>query len=449
MFVIWDLEFYMKVTTLYTCSNCSYQSSKWLGKCPQCEAWNSFTEEEIKRESRLQKKIKAHARTPQDFETVVKKLAREIRFPVGIEEFDRVLGGGIVPGSILLLAGEPGIGKSTLTLQIADKLSAGGKKVLYISGEESEEQISIRGKRLSLTLKNLHLLSETNLETILATVSETECDFLIVDSIQVVSSQNIPGGAGSVSQVRLCAEAIMEFAKPKRLPVLLIGHVTKDGTLAGPRVLEHLVDAIFMFEGDRYQDFRLLRGIKNRFGATNEVGVFEMAEKGLVEVKNPSAKFLEEHKENTPGSALVCALEGTRPFIIEVQALTSLTRFGYPKRTASGFDVNRLNLLIAVLEKHCNINLANQDVYVNVVGGLRLQDPACDLGICMAVLSSLKKKALPKDMVFVGEVGLNGEIRKAFSEKLRKKEIEKLGLAYQYSEHKKILKITEQLNLHS
>lgn len=424
----------MKISTLYTCTQCSYQSSKWLGKCPQCEAWNSFSEEQVRAPSATQKKIKAHAREPKEFEEVVKNLEKETRQPVGISEVDRVLGEGIVPGSLLLLTGEPGIGKSTLTLQIADRLCTLGKKVLYVSGEESEDQISLRGKRLGLSLKNLKLLSETNLETILATVSEGNIDFLIVDSVQVISSQGIPGGAGSVSQVRLCTEAIMEFAKPKKLSVLLIGHVTKDGTLAGPRVLEHLVDCVLMFEGDRFHDFRVLRGLKNRFGATNEVGVFEMTQAGLKEIPNPSAKFLERHTSNKPGVALVCTIDGTRPFIVEVQALVSPTRFGYPRRMASGFDVNRLNLLIAIIERHLNINLGAHDVFVNVVGGLKITEPAADLGILMTILSSYKNKPLAKNTIFVGEVGLSGEIRKISQFDKRQAEIKRLGFSLEKNE---------------
>lgn len=418
----------MKISTLYSCAKCSYQSPKWLGRCPECEAWNSFSEEEVRQEPASKRKIKAHARTPQEFEQVIQKIGHEKRLRLGIDELDQVLGGGIVPGSLILLTGEPGIGKSTLTLQIADKLSNLGKKVLYVSGEESEEQISLRGGRLGLSLKNLQLLNESNLETILATTEEEKADFLIVDSIQVIHSQNIPGAAGSVSQVRLCTEAILEFAKPRRLPVLLIGHVTKDGTLAGPRVLEHLVDTVLYLEGSRTHDVRLLRGVKNRYGAVSEVGIFEMTETGLQEIKNPSEKFLAERHGATPGVALVATVEGTRPLIVEVQALTAETKFGYPRRTASGFDVNRLQLLIAVLERHLNLNLGNQDVYVNVVGGLKLQDPACDLGICLAIVSSLKKKILPSDTVFLGELGLTGEIRKPFKMEARKKEAEKLAL---------------------
>jgi DNA repair protein RadA/Sms len=418
----------MKITTLYTCTQCSHQSSKWLGRCPECEAWNSFTQEEIRREPASKRKIKAHARQPQEFTKLIQRKDFEQRWPLEISELDRVLGGGVVPGSLILLTGEPGIGKSTLTLQIAEKISGLGKKVLYISGEESEEQISSRGSRLGLDLKNLQLLCESNLETILSTAEEQQTEFLIVDSIQVVSSQNIPGASGSISQVRLCTEAILEFAKPKRLPVLLIGHVTKDGTLAGPRVLEHLVDTVLYLEGNRTYDVRLLRGVKNRFGSVSEVGIFEMAQNGLQEVKNPSEKFLSERQSATPGVALVSTMEGTRPLIVEVQALTAETRFGYPRRTASGFDVNRLQLLIAVIERHLNIQLGAHDVYVNVVGGLKIQDPACDLGICLAIVSSLKKKNLPSDVVFIGEVGLTGEIRKSIKTDMRKREAEKHGL---------------------
>lgn len=418
----------MKISTLYTCAQCSYQSSKWLGKCPQCEAWNSFTEEEVKRESASKKRIQSHARTPQDFENIVKNIKSDFRQKTGIAELDRVLGGGIVAGSMILLTGEPGIGKSTLTLQIADRLCSSGKKVLYVSGEESEDQIGMRGARLGLGLKNLQLLSESNLETILATTAEEKPDFLIVDSIQVVSSQNIPGGAGSVSQVRLCAETILEFAKPKRLPVLLTGHVTKDGTLAGPRVLEHLVDVVLYIEGSRTHDFRLLRGVKNRFGSVSEVGIFEMTSGGLNEIKNPAEFFIKDRQTSSSGSSLIMTIEGNRPILLEVQALTNTTVFGYPVRKSSGFDVNRLQLLTAVLQKHLKANLGNQDIYVNVVSGYRLNDPAADLGVCLAILSSYFKKPLPRDLVAVGEIGLSAEIRTPKELAKLKKEIEKLGL---------------------
>lgn len=418
----------MKISTLYTCAQCSYQSSKWLGKCPQCEAWNSFAQEEVRKETAAKKRISSHARTPQDFEKIIKNLKSDFRQKTGISELDRVLGGGIVAGSVILLTGEPGIGKSTLTLQIADRICSNGKKVLYVSGEESEDQIGIRGARLGLPLKNLQLLSESNLETILATTAEEKPDFLIVDSIQVVSSQNILGGAGSVSQVRLCAETILEFAKPKRLPVLLIGHVTKDGTLAGPRVLEHLVDVVLYIEGSRTHDFRLLRGVKNRFGSVSEVGIFEMTSGGLNEIKNPAEFFIKDRQTTSSGSSLIMTIEGNRPILLEVQALTNTTVFGYPVRKSSGFDVNRLQLLTAVLQKHLKANLGNQDIYVNVVSGYRLNDPAADLGVCLAILSSYFKKPLPRDLVAVGEIGLSAEIRTPKELAKLKKEIEKLGL---------------------
>ena len=418
----------MKISTQYICSQCSYQSSKWVGKCPNCEAWNSFAEGEVKQASAFQKKIKAHSRTPQEYSNILRNLKGDSRTKIGIGEIDRVLGGGVVSGSLLLLTGEPGIGKSTITLQIADKLCEQGKKVLYVSGEESEEQISLRGQRLGLGLKNLQLLSETNLETILATASEEKIDFLIVDSVQVINSQAIPGGAGSVSQVRLCAERILEFAKPKKMSVLLIGHVTKDGTLAGPRVLEHLVDTVLYIEGSRLHDFRLLRGVKNRFGGTDEVGIFEMTAEGLKEIVNPAEFFIKGRTQSPVGSALVVTVEGSRPILLEVQALTNTTVFGYPVRKASGFDTNRLQLLLAVLQKHLKVNLGNQDVYVNVVSGYSLKDPAADLGVCMAVLSSYFKTSLPKSLVAIGEIGLSGEIRVPRELEKRKKEITKMGL---------------------
>lgn len=427
----------MKIKTLFSCTQCGFQTSKWLGKCPECEGWNSFREEETKQITARGSKIKAHARSPESYEKILTRLEKETkRLETGIGELDRVLGGGIIPGSLNLIGGEPGIGKSTLTIQLCENLSNAGKQVLYISGEESPEQVSLRGKRLGLALKNFKLLNETNLETAIATLEEEKPDFAVIDSIQVMYSQSFPSAAGTVSQVRFSTEALMEFAKPKKIPLLIIGHVTKDGTLAGPRVLEHLVDGVFLLEGDRFHEFRILRGVKNRFGPTNEVGIFEMNEKGMVEVKDPSAQFLESRNQKKPGIAVVCTIEGTRPLFIEVQALVSKTRFGYPRRTASGFDVNRLNLLIAVIERHLNMNLGNSDVFVNVVGGLKLSEPAVDLGIIMAILSSLKEKALPHGSVFAGEVGLSGEIRKVQQLDKRGKESKKLGFTLIHSNQK-------------
>lgn len=403
----------MKVTTVYTCTQCAHNSPKWLGKCPQCDAWNSFSEEQVIKKTAAQKKIQSHARTSRNFSEVIANLSSDSRVPIGMSEIDRVLGGGIMPGSLILLTGEPGIGKSTLTLQIAEHISKQKKSVLYISGEESESQVSTRGQRLGLKLDNLNLLSETNLETVLATAEKESCDFLIIDSIQVMASNAIPGNAGSVSQVRLCTEAIMEFAKPKGLPVLIIGHVTKDGTLAGPRVLEHLVDCVLYLEGDRMHDVRLLRSVKNRFGSIHEVGIFSMGESGLNEVNNPASLFIEKHGESPMGTALTMTLEGSRPILVEVQALTSPTVFGYPRRTTTGFDINKMHMLIAVIGKYLDVNLTNQDVYVNVLGGYKLTDPQGDLGVCLAILASFLNVRLPTTTVVFGEVSLSGEIRQS------------------------------------
>lgn len=416
----------MRIKTLYSCKQCGFETPKWLGKCPECESWNSFAEETIK-EMAKGKKVKAHARQPEAYEKILTRLEKETkRLVTGIEEFDRVLGGGIIPGSLSLLGGEPGIGKSTLTLQICEKLSGIGKQILYLSGEESEEQISLRGQRLSFALKNFQILNETHLETALATLDEEKPDFAVIDSIQVIYSEALPSAAGTVSQVRYCTEALMQWAKPKKIPLLIIGHVTKDGTLAGPRVLEHLVDGVFLLEGDRFHEFRLLRGVKNRFGPTNEVGVFEMNEKGMVEVKNPSAHFLESSKKK-PGCAVTCIIEGSRPLLIEVQALVSKTAFGYPRRMASGFDVNRLNLLTAVIERHLKVNLSTSDIYINVVGGMKLSEPAADLAVTLAILSSLKNKPLPEKNAYAGEIGLSGEIRSVPQREKRYKECKQLG----------------------
>ncbi|PJC36916.1 DNA repair protein RadA [Candidatus Peregrinibacteria bacterium CG_4_9_14_0_2_um_filter_53_11] len=403
----------MKIKTIYTCGSCAYQVSKWVGRCPSCEEWNSFSEEEVKKESAQSKKVASHARTPQAYETLLNEAAREFRMPLGMGEVDRVLGGGIVPSSLTLLTGEPGIGKSTLTLQIADKLCSGGKRVLYISGEEAERQIAMRGKRLGLELKGLNLLCESDLETALATAEGVKAEFIIVDSIQVMHSGSAPGNAGAVSQVRFCTEVIMEWAKRRGTSALLIGHVTKDGTLAGPRVLEHLVDTVIYLEGSRQGELRILRSVKNRFGSTSEVGLFEMSQEGLLEVTDPAALFVQEHDSKSFGTALTMTYEGSRPLILEIQALTNTTVFGYPQRTTSGFDGKRLQLLVAVLEKYMGAKLGNQDIYINVVSGYKLTDPRADLALCLAILSSYYKKPLPQQTVFIGEVGLAGEVRSA------------------------------------
>jgi len=413
----------MKEKTIYKCSDCEYQTPKWIGKCPNCNAWSSFKEEIINtfKKGASSKKIQAKSTSP-----LIERKTNHQRIQTGIVEFDRVMGSGIVPGSLTLLSGEPGIGKSTLTLQIANNI-AKNRKVLLISGEESIDQIAQRASRLKLKEKNLEAINEHNLETILETIKVSNTDFAIIDSIQVISSLDIPSQAGSVSQVRYCTEQIMELAKRKNIPIIIIGHVTKDGNLAGPRVLEHLVDTVIHLEGDRFQQFRILKSAKNRFGSCNEVGIFEMKEEGMVEVKNPSEQFLEGRKENAIGSAITVAMEGTRPFLVEVQALVSTSPFGYPKRTSNGFDLNRLQILIAVLEKHGKLNLQNQDVFVNVVGGIKLNEPASDLAVLMAIASSLLKKPINQESAIFGEVGLSGELRKVSHSDKREKEAKKLG----------------------
>ncbi len=419
----------VKLKTIYICEKCEHQSSKWIGKCPNCNSWNSFHEDVIN----IGKPAKNLSKTPRtqskkiNSPTPLSKSTKSLnKISTGISEFDRVLGEGITPGSLTLLTGEPGIGKSTITLQIANNLAKNGK-VTIISGEESVEQISNRAKRLELNEANLSAINEFALENILEIIKKEQPTLAIIDSIQVISSLELPGAAGSISQVRYCTEGIMELAKSTNTPIILIGHVTKDGNLAGPRVLEHLVDTVLHFEGDRFQQFRILRSAKNRFGSCSEVGVFEMTEDGLQEMKNPSQQFLEGRKENAIGSVITVAMEGTRPFLVEVQALVSTSPFGYPKRTANGFDLNRLQILIAVLEKHGKLNLQNQDVFINVVGGIKLKEPAADLAVLTAITSSLLKKTVSNETIIFGEVGLSGELRKVSHSEKRKKEASGCG----------------------
>lgn len=413
----------VKIKSSYICADCGYESPKWIGKCPDCSAWNSFNEQKIDT-SKSASKINTHAR---EVTPLVLTDIKEKRINLKMNEINRVLGGGIMEGSLMLLTGEPGIGKSTLTLQICEQLTGGTAKVLYISGEESQNQIASRAKRLGIESERISFLAETNLDTIIATVRTFKPDFIVVDSVQVMHSSDLTSFAGSIGQIRYTAEQFMEYAKTHNVPTLLIGHVTKDGNIAGPRVLEHLVDTVLYLEGDRYKQFRILRSQKNRFGSTNEIGIFEMTENGLQEVSNPSAGFLEGRKDNAYGSAITVTMEGTRPLLVEVQALCNLTPFGYPKRTSTGFDINRAQLLISVLQKYARINLANQDIFVNVVGGMRLNDPACDLGVLMAIASSFLQKTIPSNMCFIGEVGLSGEIRSVTNIDKRLKEAKKLG----------------------
>jgi DNA repair protein RadA/Sms len=413
----------MKVKTLYICNKCGAESPKWTGKCLSCDTWNSFEETSIEKPSvRAHKSVKPRTPVP-----LVLTNAKEQRLVLKMDEVNRVLGGGLLEGSLTLLTGEPGIGKSTLTLQLCDQLVALDKSVLYISGEESQNQIALRANRLKINSENISFLPETNLETILATIRDVKPNIVVVDSIQVLHSADLTGISGSIGQIRYATEQFMEFAKTTNTPIILIGHVTKDGALAGPRVLEHLVDTVLYLEGDRYQHFRILRSQKNRFGTTNEIGIFEMCAKGLAEVTNPSEHLLEGRKENAIGSAITVTLEGTRPLLVEVQALSNITPFGYPKRTATGYDVNRMQLLISVLQKYGKMNLSNQDIFVNVVGGLRINDPSCDLGVLIAIASSFLQKTIPSDTCFIGEIGLSGEIRTVSKIEKRVKEAKKLG----------------------
>lgn len=411
-----------KLKTIYICSKCGAQASRWEGKCSNCQAWNSYVEDVIDVKAEKTKSVgkvkEIHKLAHQDFE--------EKRIKVGISEFDRVLGGGVMQSSINLVVGDPGVGKSTLVLQAASKLSQ-NLKILYVSGEESVQQVSSRAKRLKAKSENLLFINEVNLENILVTIDDVAPDMLVLDSLQVVTSSEINSLSGSMSQVRYVAEKMMQIAKQKGIPVFCIGHVNKGGELAGPMALAHLVDAVFYLEGEKYQQFKMLRSVKNRFGSIDEVGVFEMTENGFIEVKNPSAAFLEGRQENALGSIVVPSMEGSRSFLVEIQALTTSTNFGYPKRTASGIDLNRLNLMIAVLNKYANLKLDSQDVFINVIGGFRINEPAVDLGICLAIASSKQKKVIPNDLVAIGEVGLSGEIRSVNFLEKRIKEAEKLG----------------------
>ncbi|MBN2087645.1 DNA repair protein RadA [Candidatus Peregrinibacteria bacterium] len=423
----------MKLKQIYFCTKCNAESSKWSGQCYKCNSWNTLVEDVVnvgKQSSggNLSKTRIKPIISLSDIEFTEKRLKTEVG------EFDRVLGGGFMEDSVVLLVGDPGIGKSTLTIQICNQM-AKSRSVLYFSGEESIQQITSRARRLNLQ-NPISIANINNLESILTTIESEKPGFVVVDSVQVMASDEIPGQAGSVSQVRYVTEMLMQTAKSKKIPILLIGHVTKEGQLAGPQVLTHLVDTVLYLEGDNHHQFRLLRTTKNRFGAIDEVGVFSMEEKGLTEVKNPSALFLDGRAENPIGSVIVPILEGTRTFLVEVQALTSYTQFGYPKRTSSGFDTRRLDIIIAVLTRYAGIKLDSSDVYVNVVGGLKLSEPAADLAIAMAIASSKLQKPLPPEMVIMGEVGLSGEVRNVSQMKQRLKETEKLGFKHVLSSEK-------------
>jgi DNA repair protein RadA/Sms len=415
--------------SIYACQSCGFQSPKWLGRCPDCGIWNSLLEERLSpsgpahpwEEGPVRKSV------PQPLQEVSNQ--GEQRVLLGIEELDRVLGGGVVPGSAILVGGDPGIGKSTLILQILDRLASRGHKSLYISGEESIQQIKMRAERLGADQSQVLVVSETSLDAVFKILKDLQPQFVAIDSIQTIYSGEMSSAPGSVSQVREVAGRLMVWAKKSNTSLFLIGHVTKEGIIAGPRVLEHMVDTVLYFEGERGHAYRILRAVKNRFGSTNEIGVFEMKDSGLEEVKDPSRLFLSERPINVPGSVVVPSLEGSRPILVELQALVSQTNFGVPRRTAMGVDSNRVSLLVAVLEKKAGLNLLNQDIFLNVAGGIRIDEPAVDLGIVAALAGSFLDRPILATTVLFGEVGLTGEIRAVSQSLLRIKEAQKLGFA--------------------
>ncbi|MFN7160875.1 MAG: DNA repair protein RadA [Candidatus Gracilibacteria bacterium] len=423
----------------FICTNCQNISSKWQGQCVSCGEWNTYVEMDEAPGAlagSLQKRKEFSAGRAIAVESVATILESgteqgtnsKYRFTTGVEELDRVFGGGIVKGSMSLLAGEPGIGKSTLTLRLCKALADHGEKVLYISGEESVAQIADRARRMEVGQDKVFLANMNSIEDALATAQREDPAFVVIDSVQVMYAESLGGASGSISQIRFVTELLLEFAKTRNITVLLIGHVTKEGNLAGPKALEHLVDTVLLLEGERSHSFRILRAVKNRFGSTDEVGVFSMTEKGLEEVKNPSSVFLEGRMKEVAGSVITSTVEGTRAFLLEVQALTTYTKFGYPKRAAVGFDLNRLQLLLAVVGKYTNINLDSYDVYINVAGGLRIRESGLDVAIILAIISSKLQKPLPEGIIAFGEVGLTGEVRTlSFLEK-RIKEAHKLGM---------------------
>lgn len=421
-------------TTAFFCRECGYESAKWLGQCPVCREWNSFVEEPVAKAEASGKrgisKIAANAGIsgkikPARLSEIV--LDEQDRMKTGYEELDRVLGGGVVRGSLVLVGGDPGIGKSTLLLQVCRNLALSEKKVLYISGEESLKQIKLRANRIGEVKGELLFLCETNLDLIETAIHEEKPDVVIIDSIQTMFREEISSAPGSVSQVRESTNLLMQIAKGKGIAIFIVGHVTKEGVVAGPRVLEHMVDTVLYFEGERSASYRIIRGVKNRFGSTNEIGVFEMVESGLAEVKNPSEFMLSGRPEDASGAVVACSMEGTRPMLIEVQALITPTAFGMPRRTAAGTDYNRVNLLMAVLEKRGHYDLSHFDAYVNITGGLRMNEPALDLAILMAIVSSMKDRAIDSKTIIFGEVGLSGEVRAVSMAQQRVNEAKKLG----------------------
>ena len=413
--------------SIFFCQNCGHEEAKWLGQCPACKEWNTFVEERI--DSGITKGTTVAARAVHEAKVVPLTEVTaddDTRSETGIKELDRVLGGGIVPGSLVLVGGDPGIGKSTLLLQVCQRM-AQMKKILYISGEESQAQIKLRANRMGNFTSGLLLLCETNLGIIRSVIEKERPELVVIDSIQTMYSEDVTSAPGSVSQVRESTNVFMQLAKGLCIPIFIVGHVTKEGTVAGPRVLEHMVDTVLYFEGDRHASYRILRAVKNRFGSTNEIGVFEMRQSGLVEVENPSEYMLSGKPENASGSVVACSMEGTRPILLEIQALVCRTNFGMPRRTAAGTDYNRVNLLMAVLEKRLGMSLGNCDAYVNIAGGIKMNEPALDLGIVMALVSSYRNRPIDEKTIVFGEVGLSGEVRAVNMPEQRVAEAKKLG----------------------
>lgn len=409
----------------YFCKECGYESAKWCGQCPGCGEWNTFVEEPVIKKGKSMIRAVTDVTEPTMLSDI--SLENEDRTRTGLEELDRVLGGGIVRGSLILVGGDPGIGKSTLLLQVCRNLTEYGQKILYVSGEESLKQIKIRAMRIGKFANGLTLLCETNLEIIENTIKKYKPDVVVIDSIQTMFKNDVSSAPGSVSQVREATNTFMQLAKGMSISIFIVGHVTKEGVVAGPRVLEHMVDTVLYFEGDRHAAYRILRGVKNRFGSTNEIGVFEMHENGLNEVKNPSEFMLNGKPEGASGSVIACSVEGTRPILIEIQALVCRTNFGIPRRTAAGTDFNRVNLLMAVLEKRIGLQINDCDAYVNIAGGIKLNEPALDLGIVMAIVSSYKNKIIDSKTIVFGEIGLSGEVRAVSMVEQRIAEAAKLG----------------------
>ncbi|MEG2304294.1 MAG: DNA repair protein RadA [Lachnospiraceae bacterium] len=410
--------------SVFFCQNCGHEEHKWLGQCPMCKEWNTFAEEQV---STVKTRISKQARDVEAVTLSSVTTDKEERIYTHIKELDRVLGGGIVPGSLILVGGDPGIGKSTLLLQVCQRLGEAKRKLLYISGEESLKQIKLRAKRIGDFTDDLLLLCETNLDIIRTVIEKKKPEVVIIDSIQTMYNESVASAPGSVSQVRESTNAFMQIAKGLGISIFLVGHVTKEGTVAGPRVLEHMVDTVLYFEGDRHASYRILRGVKNRFGSTDEIGVFEMRQAGLIEVENPSEFMLNGKPEHASGSVVACSMEGTRPILIEIQALVCSSNFGMPRRTAAGTDYNRVNLLMAVLEKRLGLQLSNSDAYVNIAGGIKINEPAVDLGIVMALVSSYKNKPIDEKTIVFGEVGLSGEVRAVSMPEQRVTEAKKLG----------------------